>query len=202
MSSTRAEAKQPCGDSRSETPVLELSSCAWRAALACQMQHGVTPCPKEGSAQVTSPGCWAGPSCGLGDTWTAQLSSCTFPWPCEKLQKCLAKWKQFLVERKNSLTGIDIRKDWVFPCTASHFTTKHVPRLQEVCGDIKCILCGVLLAAVRWCSPGWQEQLKPPNKHHVQFVWCYKFELVLGIYSGASQTEAFCRKYVCVKAWK
>lgn len=55
--STGAGAKQPRGDSGSDTPVLELSSCAWRAALAWHTQDGVTPCPKEGSAEVTSCGC-------------------------------------------------------------------------------------------------------------------------------------------------
>lgn len=51
--------------------------CAWTAALAWHMQDVVTPCPKEGSAEVTSCDCWGGPSCGSGDAWIIQLSSCT-----------------------------------------------------------------------------------------------------------------------------
>lgn len=95
VSSTRADAKQPCGDSGSETLVLELSFCAWRAALAWHTQGGVTPCPNLGPAEVSSCGCRGGPSCGSGHTSAAQLSNCTFPWPGGKLQSALLSGNSF-----------------------------------------------------------------------------------------------------------
>lgn len=72
-----------------------VSSCAWRAALAWHTQGGVTPCPKLGSAEVSSCGCRGGSSCGSGDTWAAQRSNCAFPWPGEKLQSALLNGNSF-----------------------------------------------------------------------------------------------------------
>lgn len=60
---------------------------------------------------------WPQPWVGLVHTRAAQRSSSTFPWPWEKLQKCLGKRQQLLLERINSPVAVAIRRDYVSPCT-------------------------------------------------------------------------------------
>lgn len=192
-SSTRPEARHPKG-----TAGALFAAPAWHERVI------FSPAPKEGpqkqpvvAAEVASAVGW------VGSYPSSSAEQLYFPVAVGKAPE--VPWKAAAASvRKNKFPrGSSYQKGLrVSLYHTSHCITVPVPRPEaRVCADVGCVLRGDAPAALRWCPPGWQQQLKLPS--HVPFVGRERCDLVLGCYSGGNKSEAFCRKWcICGDAWK